>query len=334
MRTIALALAALKACAQDNEAQDRLHFEDFKQTYGRTYESVDQEEYRFGIFRATLRRIAQNNADPEDGAEYGVTRWSDRTSNELRTRCGGSCVGSNCTRVTARRGVTAKAHAWDGTCYVKPRFPEMCDVVPDELDWTTMGAVTKIKDQGECGNCFTFGATCDMEAAWFLAGHDMVSLSEQQLTSCDSVGGDGGCDGGDTNLDTDKYVSKHGLNSEKNYPYSSKSYKKGKSGTCDKNLEASPVATFTDGYQISGGVRDCDWCNKQPIDEDVMKKHLATAGPFTIAINALFMDSYKKGIASPNKELCCGLAMCLDHQVAVVGYGSENGVDYWKIRNS
>merc|ERR1712000_421267 len=182
------------------------------------------------------------------------------------------------------------------------------------------------------GNCFTFGATCDMEAAWFLAGNDLVSLSEQQLTSCDRIGGDEGCDGGDTNLDTDEYVSKHGITSEQNYPYSKKAYNKGKSGTCDKSKEKEPVATFTDGYQISGGIKGCDWCNKQPVDEEVMRKHLATAGPFTIAINAMFMDSYKGGIASPNKVLCTKLM--LNHQVAIVGYGTENGVDYWKIRNS
>merc|ERR1712000_741928 len=98
------------------------------------------------------------------------------------------------------------------------------------------------------GNCFTFGATCDMEAAWFLAGNDLVSLSEQQLTSCDRIGGDEGCDGGDTNLDTDEYVSKHGITSEQNYPYSKKAYNKGKSRwlrspTATKSRAASRAAT-------------------------------------------------------------------------------------------
>jgi cysteine peptidase B len=70
----------------------------------------------------------------------------------------------------------------------------MCTAaLPKEIDWTTKGAVTGVKDQGECGNCFTFGGTCDMEAAWFLAGNPLVSLSEQQLTSCDKIGGDAGC---------------------------------------------------------------------------------------------------------------------------------------------
>jgi len=223
---------------------------------------------------------------------------------------------------------------------VKPRFPEMCTAaLPKEIDWTTKGAVTGVKDQGECGNCFTFGGTCDMEAAWFLAGNPLVSLSEQQLTSCDKIGGDAGCYGGDTNLDTDEYVTAHGLNSEKNYPYSKATKQKQKNGKCDKALEAQPVAKFTNGYQISGGVGKqpvygyhCDWCSKQPVDENQMMKHLATAGPFTIAINSKYFDNYKKGIMNPPS--CSGNLTKLDHQVAIVGYGSENGNDYWKIKNS
>jgi len=229
--------------------------------------------------------------------------------------------------------VKGKKHAWDGTCYVKPRFPEMCTAaLPKEIDWTTKGAVTDVKDQGECGNCFTFGATCDMEAASFLAGHPLVSLSEQQLTSCDRVGDDNGCDGGDTNLNADEYATRHGLNSEKNYPYSEATKEDSKSGKCNKALEAQPVAKFTSGYQISGGIDDCDWCEKQPVDENQMMKHLATAGPFTIAINAKYFDDYERGIMNPSN--CPGGTSDLTHQVAIVGYGTENGKDYWKIKNS
>lgn len=176
-----------------------------------------------------------------------------------------------------------------------------------------------------------------MEAAWFLAGNDLVALAEQQLTSCDHVGDDGGCNGGATDLDTDEYVSKHGLTSEKKYPYcSGKGTCAGKSqsGVCNKHLEAQPVAKFANGYQISGGAKHCDWCDKQPIDEELMKKHIVTAGPFTTAINAMFMDDYKKGIMNPSPKQCTNSFDSLDHQVAIVGYGTENGIDYWKVRNS
>merc|ERR1712190_255808 len=63
-------------------------------------------------------------------------------------------------------------------------------------------------------------------------------------------------------------------------------------------------------------------------------KHLATAGPFTIAINSMYFDAYKRGIMNPPKGTCPGFMAALDHQVAIVGFGTENGKDYWKIRNS
>jgi C1A family cysteine protease len=340
MWLVTLALFVAQACAQDDESHAEQKFVEFKAKYGKSYEDDAEEKYRYGVFKAALRRIAKDNADPEDGAEYGVTRWSDRTSEELRMKCGGTCVGPNCTRVTPRRGVWGTKHAWDGTCYVKPRFPEQCSqTLPDEFDWTTKGAVTGVKDQGNCGNCFAFGATSDMEAAWYLAGNTLVSLSEQQITSCDRVGDDGGCFGGNTNLDSDEYASSKGLNSEKNYPYCSGKHKcagsskvEKQNGICNKKLEASPVAKFSSGYQVSGGMGGCDWCAKQPIDENLMKKHIATAGPMTIAINSKFFDNYKKGIMSPSK--CKTGIDALDHQVTIVGYGTENGVDYWKIKNS
>lgn len=331
MRLAIFAAVVSQVGAQSNQDQ----FAAFKEQFGRHYIDETEEGYRFGVFKDNLRRIDEDNANPEDGAEYGVTRWADRTYQENRLRCGGTCVGPNCTRITPRRGVKGKSHAWDGTCYAKVRFPAMCNsTLSKEMDWTTKGAVTGVKDQGECGNCFTFGATCDMEAAWFLAGNALVSLSEQQLTSCDKVGGDGGCDGADTNLDTDEYVTTHGLTSEKNYPYSTATKNKQMNGKCNTQLEAKPVAKFTSGYQISGGAGDCDWCDKQPVDENKMMKHLATAGPFTIAINSKFFDNYEKGIMNPPKFTCPGFMMSLDHQVAIVGYGTENGKDYWKIRNS
>merc|ERR1719159_1491357 len=63
-------------------------------------------------------------------------------------------------------------------------------------------------------------------------------------------------------------------------------------------------------------------------------EHLAKAGPFTIAINSVFFDAYKKGIMNPPKLTCSGAMPSLDHQVAIVGYGTENGQDYWKVKNS
>lgn len=357
MRQVALfaAAAAASGAVASAAADDDAAFTAFKRRYSISYDSAEEEAARRGAFSASIRRIAAANADAADYATYGVTRRADSTDAERRYRCGGTTRRG--VRITARRGVTATNHTWDGTCYAGGRLPQNCDnttQLPDAFDWTDHGAVTSVRDQGRCGNCWAFGGVGDAEGAWYLAGHDLVALSEQQLTSCDTVGrdggrdgndgGDDGCDGGSTNLDTDEYAVTVGLTSLANYPYCSGKYKCAgikprdkRNGICNKTKEAQAVARFTGGYQVSGGNKKdhCDWCNHRPYDEELLREHVFRAGPTTIGINSgdsSPFDDYKKGIMNPKG--CKSNFASLDHQVLIVGYGSENGIDYWRIKNS
>lgn len=85
------------------------------------------------------------------------------------------------------------------TCYTCSSFPELSSYsstedLPDTFDWRDYGAVTRVKDQGGCGSCWSFSAVGDMEGSWFVAGHDLEALSEQQILACDMT--DFVCDGG------------------------------------------------------------------------------------------------------------------------------------------
>ena len=71
--------------------------------------------------------------------------------------------------------------------------PPMCtpssiaanSTAPDSADWRPLGAVTPIKDQGQCGSCWAFSTIASLEGQWFLAGNTLTSLAEQQLVDCD-----------------------------------------------------------------------------------------------------------------------------------------------------
>ena len=117
--------------------------------------------------------------------------------------------------------------------HVSDRFLDVSPL-PTHIDWTELGAVTPVKDQGKCGNCFTFSVAGDIEGTNFLAGNPLVSLSEQQLTSCDRDGDDGGCQGSATVLDTFKYVQENkGIVAEAGYPTCSSNYSCALPSQCD-----------------------------------------------------------------------------------------------------
>merc|ERR1719436_614954 len=171
-----------------------------------------------------------------------------------------------------------------------PEDVEIADVanLADSWDWRDHGAVTPVKDQGQCGSCWTYGATGDIEGTWFLAGNDLIALSEQQLTSCDRVGGDDGCRGGDSDLDTFKYVVKTGgICSEKQYPQSTWSSKFAISGKCDKSKLHDFAAKISGGVQISGG-------KTMPKNATAVMEAIYRSGPVTAAINSKYMDDYTK----------------------------------------
>lgn len=190
--------------------------------------------------------------------------------------------------------------------------------VPDSVDWVTAGAVTPVKNQGQCGSCWSFSTTGALEGAFFIKTGTLDSFSEQQLVDCDTRkngGKDMGCNGGLMD-NAFAWIEKNGgLCTETEYPYKSGTTKTG--GSCDTSCEVvkgSEVKAFVD---------------VKPSSDEAMMTALSQQ-PVSIAIQAdqKSFQLYKSGVFTDS----CGTG--LDHGVLAVGYGTMSGKDYYRVKNS
>jgi C1A family cysteine protease len=189
----------------------------------------------------------------------------------------------------------------------------------DAIDWTTKGAVTGVKDQGQCGSCWSFSTTGALEGAYFLKYGTLESFSEQNFVDCDNFkngGRDMGCNGGLMDNAFNWAAKNGGVCTEADYPYTSGATRK--TGTCEqskctKNANVAPKS-HTD----------------VPASSDDAMMSALTQQPVSIAIQADQKDFqlYKSGVFTGE----CGTQ--LDHGVLAVGYGTQSGSDYYKVKNS
>jgi len=177
-----------------------------------------------------------------------------------------------------------------------------------------------IKNQGSCGSCWAFSTVALVEFNHCIATGQAVSLSEQQLVSCDPY--DGGCNGGMIDAPLMYIATNGGLDTEASYPYTSGA---GASSTCKYN-------SATVGAKIST-TNPITYINDY--DTTTMMKIISSKQLVTVAFNVVssFM-SYKSGVYSDSNCADTSTAIIGGHAVSAVGYGTLNGVNYWIIRNS
>jgi len=181
----------------------------------------------------------------------------------------------------------------------------------DDIDWRTKGAVTPVKNQGQYGTCWSFGATGTMERMSFAQSKlALESVSEQELIDCSPCGGYVGCC-------LSWYVSNTNgqANTEASYPY------KGRSGTCQKDTAAIAKMHVKDRVCEANGAKN----NQDNVLADLIKY-----GPGACLIDAGCISGYRSGIISN----CPKKAGSIDHATLFVGAGTDGGVPYWIVKNS
>jgi len=186
------------------------------------------------------------------------------------------------------------------------------EVLADSLDWRAHGAVTSIKDQGQCGSCWAFSTTGSVEGVYQLNTGDLVPLSEQNLMDCSGTYGNQGCDGGLMVSAYQYIIANKGVDTEASYPY--------KMADQDCKYSSSNIGATISGYK------------SVPSKNEASLKAFLTKQPVSVAIDASHksFQLYKAGVYY---EKDCSTTR-LDHGVLAVGYGTMGANDYWIVKNS
>jgi cathepsin L len=290
MKSIIVLFACLFVANAITDYQYQTSFLDFMITHNKAY-AADEFQYRYSVFRSNLDFIEKHNSM---GLSFtvGVNQFADLTVQEF---------------VSAMNGVVV-SHEAQGELHVVDPSAD-----PDTVDWRTQGYVTPIKNQGQCGSCWSFSATGSTEGAFFKSTGKLVSLSEQNLVDCSKSYGNNGCNGGLMD-DAFKYIiANKGIDTEASYPYTAKD------GVC--HFTAADVgATISSFRDVAKN------------DESALMDAVATVGPVSVAIDAAHssFQLYKTGVYY---EAACSSTR-LDHGVLAVGYGTSNGQAYWLVKNS
>eukprot|EP01063_Lacrimia_lanifica_P020824 TRINITY_DN280_c6_g1_i1.p1 TRINITY_DN280_c6_g1~~TRINITY_DN280_c6_g1_i1.p1 ORF type:complete len:488 (+),score=166.69 TRINITY_DN280_c6_g1_i1:92-1555(+) len=325
----AAAMGGQRLTSEYHQANKGSMWAAYKAAHGKTYRDVPEERRREAIFHANMEKaVTMQAANPH--ATFGPTVMSDRAPEEM---------------VFAKGLAKAPEAAMQAT-YEEPqgRYQEAADKLSammntdaaddaachdkhELLDWSKVGVVTQVKMQGSCGGCWAFSAVAALESQWAIMGHDLVSLSEEQVLEC-ANGPDAAhcnaCDGG-FSYEAYDYILKHfngAVTTEDAYPFKLGKYQKGMEIPQCPGMSAFPStgATMT-GYEFVKA------------DEVSLYVALADFGPVQVNVAAEHWQSYQGGIMTDCMNQGKGQ---VDHAVLLVGHGYDvaSQMPYWIIKNS
>jgi len=255
--------------------------------HGLNFGTSEEFNFRQNIF---LTKEAENkviNANPEHTFTVGHNFMSTWTDEEYKAMLG--------------------YHAPTNYTATEPTVLDTVDI-PMAKDWRKYGAVNPIKNQGRCGSCWAFSATCAMEGHHQIQSKQLLSLAEQELVDCDKKCY--GCNGGLQDYAME-YVQQNGQVLESDYRYTARD------GQCKQS-------------QYKAQVYVSQVHNVQQCSADQLMAAIAQ-GPTSVTVEAdqSVFQRYTSGVLN---SADCGTQ--LDHAITGIGYGNNGSQKYFIVRNS
>jgi len=263
-------------------------FAEWKQTHNKLYATEQEHKHRLAVFSKNARFVANHDAEAA-GFTVALNQFADLSGSEFASLF----LGTNITKVAGEY------------------FPS--DLTAADVDWRTKGAVTPVKNQGQCGSCWSFSTTGSVEGAHFLATNRLISLSEQNLVDCSTPQGNMGCNGGLMDSAFRYIISNQGIDTEASYPYTATG-----PNSCKFN-RGNVGATIKSFHDVASG------------SESALQTAVQ-ARPVSVAIDASH-QSFQLYHSGVYHEAACSRT-ALDHGVLAVGYGTDGGKAYWIVKNS
>jgi len=296
MLLIALFASLLVLCTSHAVVDEA--WEAYKLEYGKVY-TAEEDVIKYATWQNNMAAINLHNSQFGNTYTQGMSQFTDMTDEEFKAG--------------PWTGLRIPEEYLNGTEQAPGRFLPSNAPLPNAVDWRSQGLVTPIKNQGQCGSCYSFSATGALEGAWKRHTGNLISLSESQIVDCSGKYGNYGCQGG-WYMAAWKYIRDVGGSAcESKYPYvASKGWCRWNTG-----MRCATVSSYHD---------------TAPGSEADLTAALAEVGPVSVAIDATRSGfrSYRTGVFYD--PYCSSSA--LDHAVLAVGYGSEGGMDYYLVKNS
>jgi len=269
------------------ESEYQYLFTKWMSANGKNYE-VEDFFNRYSIFKDNLNFVHQHNSENRSYT-VGINSFADLTTKEFKAR---------------NTLIPEQIH---NSHKITPHHDEQVTAPPTAVDWRSHNAVSAVRDQGNCGSCYSFSSVSTVETAYAIKHGVLTSLSEQYVVDCSSSFGNLGCNGGMPTA-VFNFLKQKGAATLASYPYA---------GVVQSCKTGSKAAAAVTGYTSVSG------------EAPLIAATVIGSVVVQIEASTQAFQFYSSGVFDNSG---CGLNV--DHGVVVVGYGTQGTTNYWIVRNS